>query len=77
MCVCMCVCVCVSECVCVYVYVCVCVCVRARALLCVCDQELYTQDYSTINWKAMRSNVASADLYTPHSALLELAYCAY
>ena len=75
----MCVHVCVHVCVWVNVCVCmcVCVCVRARALLCVCDQELYTQDYSTINWKAMRSNVASADLYTPHSALLELAYCAY
>ncbi|KAK7110458.1 hypothetical protein V1264_014327 [Littorina saxatilis] len=37
-------------------------------------QELYTQDYSTINWKAMRSNVSDADLYMPHSTLLEVAY---
>ncbi|XP_076460564.1 lanosterol synthase-like isoform X2 [Babylonia areolata] len=37
-------------------------------------QELYTEDYDSIRWSAMRSNVSTADLYTPHSTLLELAY---
>lgn len=38
-------------------------------------QELYVQDYSTINWPAQRNNVAACDLYTPHSNLLTVAYC--
>ncbi|KAJ8367622.1 hypothetical protein AAFF_G00314090 [Aldrovandia affinis] len=33
-------------------------------------QELYVQDYSTIDWPAQRNNVAACDLYTPHSTLL-------
>uniref|UniRef100_A0A672HJL9 Terpene cyclase/mutase family member n=1 Tax=Salarias fasciatus TaxID=181472 RepID=A0A672HJL9_SALFA len=37
-------------------------------------QELYVQDYGTINWPAQRNNVAPCDLYTPHSTLLSLAY---
>ncbi|XP_055337259.1 lanosterol synthase-like isoform X2 [Paramacrobiotus metropolitanus] len=37
-------------------------------------QELYVEDYSTIQWKAHRDNVSPADLYTPHSWLLKLAY---
>ncbi|XP_069841294.1 lanosterol synthase [Dendropsophus ebraccatus] len=37
-------------------------------------QELYTQEYSSINWPAQRNNVAACDLYTPHSTLLNFAY---
>ncbi|XP_068090221.1 lanosterol synthase [Hyperolius riggenbachi] len=37
-------------------------------------QELYVQDYSSINWPAQRNNVAPCDLYTPHSKLLNFAY---
>ncbi|KAF3842808.1 hypothetical protein F7725_001657 [Dissostichus mawsoni] len=37
-------------------------------------QELYVQDYATINWPAQRNNVASCDMYTPHSTLLDVAY---
>ncbi|KAL7385423.1 hypothetical protein ABVT39_021673 [Epinephelus coioides] len=37
-------------------------------------QELYVQDYATINWPAQRNNVAACDMYTPHSTLLTIAY---
>uniref|UniRef100_A0AAR2M387 Terpene cyclase/mutase family member n=1 Tax=Pygocentrus nattereri TaxID=42514 RepID=A0AAR2M387_PYGNA len=37
-------------------------------------QELYVQDYATINWPAQRNNVAACDIYTPHSNLLTVAY---
>ncbi|KAI1884894.1 hypothetical protein AGOR_G00214580 [Albula goreensis] len=37
-------------------------------------QELYVQDYSTIDWPAQRNNVAACDMYTPHSTLLTVAY---
>uniref|UniRef100_A0A673A5L1 Terpene cyclase/mutase family member n=1 Tax=Sphaeramia orbicularis TaxID=375764 RepID=A0A673A5L1_9TELE len=37
-------------------------------------QELYIQDYTTINWPAQRNNVAAWDIYTPHSTLLSVAY---
>ncbi|KAI8996475.1 lanosterol synthase [Trametes punicea] len=37
-------------------------------------QELYTQDYYSIDWPAQRSYVAPVDLYTPHSTVLELIY---
>ncbi|XP_064181307.1 lanosterol synthase [Anguilla rostrata] len=37
-------------------------------------QELYVQDYSTIDWPAQRNHVAACDLYTPHSTLLSVAY---
>ncbi|KAM3862156.1 lanosterol synthase-like [Diretmus argenteus] len=37
-------------------------------------QELYVQDYATINWPAQRNNVAACDMYTPHSTLLSVAY---
>lgn len=40
-------------------------------------QELYVQDYSTINWPAQRNNVAACDIYTPHSTLLTVAYSKY
>uniref|UniRef100_A0A8C4W632 Terpene cyclase/mutase family member n=1 Tax=Gopherus evgoodei TaxID=1825980 RepID=A0A8C4W632_9SAUR len=36
-------------------------------------QELYVQDYASIDWPAQRNNVAACDLYTPHSWLLTLA----
>uniref|UniRef100_A0A3Q2T5T1 Terpene cyclase/mutase family member n=1 Tax=Fundulus heteroclitus TaxID=8078 RepID=A0A3Q2T5T1_FUNHE len=35
-------------------------------------QELYVQDYATINWSAHRNSVADCDLHTPHSALLSV-----
>ncbi|XP_047457491.1 lanosterol synthase-like [Mugil cephalus] len=37
-------------------------------------QELYVQDYATIDWPAQKFNVAPCDLYTPHSKLLTVAY---
>uniref|UniRef100_A0A8C8RZA0 Terpene cyclase/mutase family member n=1 Tax=Pelusios castaneus TaxID=367368 RepID=A0A8C8RZA0_9SAUR len=37
-------------------------------------QELYIQEYSTIDWLAQRNNVAACDLYTPHSWLFRVAY---
>uniref|UniRef100_A0A673YR50 Terpene cyclase/mutase family member n=1 Tax=Salmo trutta TaxID=8032 RepID=A0A673YR50_SALTR len=37
-------------------------------------QELYVQDYATINWPGQRNNVAACDMYTPHSTLLTVAY---
>ncbi|XP_028663091.1 lanosterol synthase isoform X1 [Erpetoichthys calabaricus] len=37
-------------------------------------QELYVQDYSTIDWPSQRNNIAPCDIYTPHSGLLSLAY---
>ncbi|XP_055337256.1 lanosterol synthase-like [Paramacrobiotus metropolitanus] len=37
-------------------------------------QELYVEDYSTIQWKAHRDNISPADLYTPHSWLLKIGY---
>nr|DBA19921.1 TPA: hypothetical protein GDO54_015677 [Pyxicephalus adspersus] len=37
-------------------------------------QELYVQDYNSINWPAQRNNVAPCDMYTPHSTLLNFAY---
>ncbi|KAM6131595.1 LOW QUALITY PROTEIN: lanosterol synthase [Phoenicopterus ruber ruber] len=37
-------------------------------------QELYVQDYTSIDWPAQRNNVAACDVYTPHSWLLGVAY---
>ncbi|XP_062907586.1 lanosterol synthase isoform X1 [Mobula hypostoma] len=37
-------------------------------------QELYIEDYETIDWPGQRNNVAACDLYTPHSKLLTAAY---
>ncbi|XP_066226065.1 lanosterol synthase isoform X1 [Saccopteryx leptura] len=37
-------------------------------------QELYVEDYSSIDWPAQRYNVAPDDLYTPHSWLLRVVY---
>ncbi|XP_029937514.1 lanosterol synthase [Myripristis murdjan] len=37
-------------------------------------EELYVQDYGTIDWPAQRNNVAACDIYTPHSTLLSVAY---
>uniref|UniRef100_A0A670Y2C5 Terpene cyclase/mutase family member n=1 Tax=Pseudonaja textilis TaxID=8673 RepID=A0A670Y2C5_PSETE len=37
-------------------------------------QELYVQDYDSIDWPAQKNNVASGDLYTPHSWLLKVVY---
>uniref|UniRef100_A0A8B9S7C7 Terpene cyclase/mutase family member n=1 Tax=Apteryx owenii TaxID=8824 RepID=A0A8B9S7C7_APTOW len=37
-------------------------------------QELYVQDYASIDWPAQRNNVAACDVYTPHSWLLGVAY---
>lgn len=36
-------------------------------------QELYTQDYNTINWSQHRNTVAKPDIYHPHSKLLDVA----
>lgn len=37
-------------------------------------QELYVQDYASIDWPAQRNNVAACDVYTPHSWLLTAGY---
>uniref|UniRef100_A0A8C6XV69 Terpene cyclase/mutase family member n=1 Tax=Naja naja TaxID=35670 RepID=A0A8C6XV69_NAJNA len=37
-------------------------------------QELYVQDYDSIDWPAQKNNIASGDLYTPHSWLLKVIY---
>ncbi|XP_013417878.1 lanosterol synthase-like [Lingula anatina] len=37
-------------------------------------KELYTESYESIQWSSQRDNVSSADLYTPHSWFLDLAY---
>ncbi|OBZ83320.1 Lanosterol synthase [Choanephora cucurbitarum] len=34
--------------------------------------ELYTQPYDTIHWDSQRNNVASVDLYVPHSKLMDV-----
>ena len=39
-------------------------------------QELYTEPYETINWYAARNNVASVDLYAPHTTVLDVLYSA-
>ncbi|XP_037685834.1 lanosterol synthase isoform X3 [Choloepus didactylus] len=37
-------------------------------------QELYVEDYASIDWPAQRDRVAPGDMYTPHSWLLRAAY---
>jgi lanosterol synthase len=37
-------------------------------------QELYTQPYETIEWRAQRSNVCPADVFKPHSGALDALY---
>ncbi|XP_046553648.1 LOW QUALITY PROTEIN: lanosterol synthase-like [Haliotis rubra] len=37
-------------------------------------KELYPCDFSTIDWPAQRNNISKADLYTPHSWLLDTAF---
>ncbi|XP_061698443.1 lanosterol synthase isoform X2 [Syngnathoides biaculeatus] len=37
-------------------------------------QELYIQEYASIDWPAQRNNVSACDMYTPHSTLLTVAY---
>lgn len=34
-------------------------------------QELYPQDYYSIDWPAQRNNVAAVDLYAPHTMILD------
>uniref|UniRef100_A0A8D0LCC0 Terpene cyclase/mutase family member n=1 Tax=Sphenodon punctatus TaxID=8508 RepID=A0A8D0LCC0_SPHPU len=40
-------------------------------------QELYVQDYASIDWPAQRNNIAACDLYTSHSWLLTVAYAIF
>lgn len=35
-------------------------------------QELYPENYYSINWPAQRNNVSQADLYSPHSRLFDM-----
>ncbi|XP_006876187.1 PREDICTED: lanosterol synthase [Chrysochloris asiatica] len=37
-------------------------------------QELYVEDYASIDWPAQRNQVAPEDLYTPHSWLLDIMF---
>lgn len=37
-------------------------------------QELYVEDFASIDWLAQRNNVAPDELYTPHSWLLHVVY---
>ena len=34
-------------------------------------QELYPIDYYSIDWPAQRNNVSKADLYSPHTRILD------
>lgn len=36
-----------------------------------CHQELYPENYYSIDWPAQRNNVCKADLYAPHSGLFD------
>ncbi|KAI7848264.1 terpenoid cyclases/protein prenyltransferase alpha-alpha toroid [Circinella umbellata] len=36
-------------------------------------EELYTEPYDQINWNKQRNNISEADLYTPHSKLMDVA----
>uniref|UniRef100_A0A8C5H0T5 Terpene cyclase/mutase family member n=1 Tax=Gouania willdenowi TaxID=441366 RepID=A0A8C5H0T5_GOUWI len=65
----------------VYLPMSYCYAVRLRAeedpLVLSLREELYIQNYDTINWPAQRNNVAACDMYTPHSTLLSVAYRKY
>lgn len=37
-------------------------------------QELYVEDYYSIDWPAQRNNVAPADLYAPHSTVMDMLF---
>ena len=37
-------------------------------------QELYVQDYKSINWAAQRDNVAQGDIYHPHHWILNVLF---
>lgn len=37
-------------------------------------QELYVEDYYTIDWPAHRNDVAPIDLYAPHSAVMDFLF---
>ncbi|XP_005089657.1 lanosterol synthase [Aplysia californica] len=37
-------------------------------------KELFVEDFDKINWPAQRNNVSSADLYSPHAIILDIAY---
>ncbi|KAG8432562.1 hypothetical protein GDO86_016991 [Hymenochirus boettgeri] len=49
-------------------------CANEDGLICSLRQELYIEDYNNINWPAQRNNIATCDIYTPHSTLLNIAY---
>jgi lanosterol synthase len=34
--------------------------------------ELYVQPYNEINWNAQRNNVAEADLFLPHTKIMDV-----
>lgn len=34
-------------------------------------EELYTEPYDQIDWNKQRNNVSAADLYTPHSKIMD------
>ncbi|KAM4611175.1 lanosterol synthase-like, partial [Discoglossus pictus] len=62
----------------VYLPMSYCYATRLRAhedeLICSLRQELYLEDYNSINWPAQKNNVAPCDLYTPHSKLLDIMF---
>lgn len=37
-------------------------------------QELYTQDYNTVDWDAARNQVAPEDLYYPHPLVQDVLW---
>lgn len=45
-----------------------------NALILALRQELYTEKYEDIDWPAQRNNVAHAEVYTPHSTLMNAVY---
>ncbi|XP_061489115.1 lanosterol synthase-like isoform X2 [Rhineura floridana] len=40
-------------------------------------QEIYVEDFSSIDWPAHRNNVAETDLQAPHSWMLDAAYATF
>ncbi|KAG8516570.1 Lanosterol synthase [Galemys pyrenaicus] len=65
----------------VYLAMSYCFAVRLRAeedaLIRSLRQELYVQDYASVDWPAHRSSVAPEDVYTPHSWLLSALFALF
>ncbi|XP_042320247.1 lanosterol synthase-like [Sceloporus undulatus] len=40
-------------------------------------QEIYVEDFSSINWPAQKNNIAAGDLYAPHTWMLNAIYAVF